>query len=93
MQSTNSTNSAVSVGSSDTSVLTADAGRLGIILVNDSDEAIYLGFGTAAVMNKGVRLNSAGGSLVLDNALMTSQAINAICTSGSKVLTYTTFNQ
>ena len=64
-----------------------------MILTNDSDEAIYLGFGTAAVMNTGVRLNASGGALVLDNALMTTQAINAICASGSKVLTYTTFNQ
>ena len=92
-QSTTSTNSAVTVGSSTTAVLTANAGRLGIILVNDSNEVIYLAFGDSAVANQGVRLNASGGSLVLDNSLMSTQAINAICASGSKVLTYVTFNQ
>lgn len=90
--STTSTNGATTVGSSTTAVLTADAGRKGLILVNDSDEAIYLAFGASAVANEGVRLNASGGALVLDNSLMTTQAINAICASGSKVLTYVAFN-
>ena len=90
--STTSTNGATTVGATTTAVLTASGGRKGIIFTNDSDEVIYLGFGTAAVLNSGARLNASGGALVLDNSLMTTQAINAICTSGSKVLTYVTFN-
>jgi len=76
----------VVVGSSTTVVKAASNARRVLILVNDSDEAMYLGFGEAAVMNKGVRLNAAGGSLELNSTNMFFGAINGICTSGTKNL-------
>jgi len=36
--------------------------RNNLILVNDSSEVMYLGFGNAAVANRGIRLNANGGS-------------------------------
>jgi hypothetical protein len=36
--------------------------RSGAIFVNDSDTVIYLGLGYEAAVNKGIRLNPAGGS-------------------------------
>ena len=90
MQSTTSTSSKVSVGTGSTAVLTANAGRKGIILSNDSDADLYLAFGAAAVMNEGVLL-SVDGVLKLDSALMSTQAINAISAAGTKNLAFTEF--
>ena len=93
MIQTNANNGAVTVGSSSTAVLTANGGRIGGALVNDSDEAIYLAFGEAAVLNSGIRLNADGGAFSFPQDVIYTGAINAICTSGSKVLTYTEFTQ
>jgi hypothetical protein len=76
---------AITVGSSSTSVVSANADRKRIIMVNDSDEPIYLAYGEAAVMNQGIRLNASGGAMIDDIWLGT---IFAICSSGSKELTY-----
>lgn len=59
-----------------------------LTLVNDSDEAIYVATGgAAAVMNKGIRLNAAGGMFSWDGADVPQGWVYAICSSGSKVLT------
>jgi len=92
MQSKSANNGKVSVAATTTAVLAASGGRVGIILANDSDETIYLGFGSAAVLNEGTPIPSAS-ALVLDNTLMTTLAINAISTNGSKNLAYTEFLQ
>jgi hypothetical protein len=76
---------AVTVGSSSTAVVSANTNRKRIIMVNDSDEPIYLAYGEAAVMNQGIRLNASGGAMIDDIWLGT---IFAICSSGSKELTY-----
>jgi len=83
---TSATSSGVTVGATTTVVLTATSGRLFAVLVNDSDEAMYISIGTPAVMNKGIRLNATGGTLRISGDELTSGAINAICASGSKVL-------
>lgn len=89
--SSTSASGAITVGAVTTVVLAEKTGRIGLVLCNDSDEAMYLAFGASAVMNSGTRLNANGGTILLDNALMSAQAINAICASGGKVLTYTEF--
>jgi len=81
-----STTSKVSVGNTSTSVLSANANRALAILVNDSDEEIYVYYGATAVINEGIRLNAEGGSVVEDNY---TGVITAICSSGSKNLTVT----
>lgn len=78
------TNTAVSVGSSSTTVLAANANRKQAILVNDSDEEMYLKYGATAVANSGLRLNAYGGTLV---ETVYTGVIDAICASGSKVIT------
>ena len=45
------------------------------------------GFGrAAAVLNQGVRINAAGGSLELTGGSLYLGAVNCICASGGKVL-------
>ena len=83
---TGANNGQVSVGSSSTSVLSTNRNRKFAILVNDSDEAIYVALGSTAVMNKGIRLNASGGNLIIDEKY--TGPVSAICSSGSKVLTY-----
>jgi len=78
------TNTAVSVGSSSTTVLASNANRKQAILVNDSDEEMYLKYGSGATANSGLRLNSYGGTLV---ETVYTGIITALCSSGSKVIT------
>ena len=77
------TNFNVSVGSSSTQVLAANSSRKLLILVNDSDEAIYVSLGAAATLNNGIRLNANGGALALDDPIYKG-VVNAISISGSK---------
>mgnify|MGYP007059453664 CR=1 FL=1 len=79
-------NTSVTVGSSSTSVLTANPTRKTVILTNDSDESIYVSLSGTAVMNQGIRLNSSGGAIVVDLDGIYTGAITAICSSGSKNL-------
>lgn len=77
------------IGATSTSVLSGNVKRCYLSLINDSDEAIYVKFGAAAVMNEGHRLNAGGGSLVLSQKDFWPQlndAVYAICASGSKNL-------
>lgn len=56
--------SAVSVGGSDTALVSANNGRAEITITNDhATQIVYLKLnGAAAELNKGIRLNAAGGS-------------------------------
>lgn len=82
------TNDQVTVGNTSTAVVSANVGRVYAGFVNDSDEPIYLALGATAVMNKGIRLNAYGGSyeILPDNLYI--GAVSAICSTGSKVLTF-----
>ncbi len=77
----------VTVGASTTEIAAANPNRSYALIQNDSDEVIYLGIGEDAVLNKGVRLNAAGGSYEMSPAFgnLSQAAINGISTSGSKV--------
>ncbi len=76
----------VDVGSGSTPVLSANANRKKMILVNDSNETIYVNFSATAVLNEGIRLNANGGNVVDD---IYTGAVSAISASGSKNLTVT----
>lgn len=80
----NAVNGKVTIGAVSTSVLSARS-RISIILTNDSDEAIYVAKGATAVLNEGIRLNSYGGSITIDDW---GGAVSAISTSGAKNLCY-----
>ena len=79
------TNFNVSVGTSSTQVLAANSNRKLLILVNDSDEPIYVCLGATATLNNGIRLNASGGALALDNPIYKG-VVNAISANGSKTL-------
>jgi hypothetical protein len=79
------TNFSVSIGTSSTQVLAANSGRKLLILVNDSDEPIYVSLGATATLNNGIRLNASGGALALDNPIYKG-VVNAISANGSKTL-------
>ena len=53
----------VDVTTSTTVVLAANGDREVAVVVNDSDEVIYLAIGNDAALNKGIRLNPNGGSV------------------------------
>ena len=78
------TNTKIEVGFVSTTVLALNADRIQAIIVNDSDEAVYVNLSATAVMNEGIRLNASGGSLVEDEY---TGVITAICSNGSKNIT------
>ncbi|MFW9821379.1 MAG: hypothetical protein ACFFE4_00495 [Candidatus Thorarchaeota archaeon] len=80
----------ITVGNTSTLILAASDTREYIGLVNDSNENIYVSFGSAAVMNQGLRLNSNGGSVVFKFPQIPYVAIYGICSSGGKNLTVQT---
>lgn len=79
----------VSVDSSDTQVIVANASRKFAQFVNDSDEVIYLALSATAVMNEGIRLNANGGSFEINLMNLYTGEVSAICASGTKNLTVT----
>lgn len=82
------THATVTVGNTSTLVLAADLKREHLLLINDSDEIIYISFGQTAVANTGIRLNAAGGSFEMTDTVY-QQAIYGICASGNKKLLVT----
>lgn len=82
------TNGSVTVGNGSTLVLNSKTGRKYALLVNDSDETIYVALGDDAVLNKGIPLFPYGGSLEIDGEQPFKGIVRAICASGGKNLTY-----
>jgi len=78
--------SKISVGSSSTTLIASNGSRKKLIVVNDSDEDVYVNFSGTAVMNEGIRINKKGGSVTDD---VYTGAVTGICTSGSKNVTVT----
>ena len=81
---TSATNTKANVTTASTLVLAANTDRIAAIIVNDSDEEIYLSLSGTAVMNEGIRLNPYGGTL---NETEYTGIISAICETGTKNLT------
>ena len=85
----------VTVANTTTVIQAANLDRVYLYIVNDSDEAVYLNIiGSAAVLNKGIRLKATGGSITIDNSGKPSYeritaAVNGICSSGGKLVTVT----
>ncbi len=89
---TTPTHTAVSVAVTSTAALAANANRLYVLLVNDSDTTIYIKLGAAAVANQGIRLNASGGAYEISKKAgnLYTGAIYAIHgASGTKVLLVT----
>lgn len=81
------------VTTSSSNVLDASSGRVYAVFVNDGTVPIYLSLTgtTAAVANRGIRLNASGGSFEINLSNDYIGQVNAITASGSAVLTVTAF--
>ena len=77
----------VTVVNTSTLALARECGRQYALLVNDSDETIYLNLGSAAVMNSGIPLTANGGAIEITGHDLFVGDVYAICSSGSKNLT------
>jgi hypothetical protein len=76
----------VSIGGSDASLVAANPARAEITICNDhATQILYLALGETAVLNKGIRLNAAGGSYT--TTAFTGE-IRAIATGAATVATY-----
>ncbi len=82
---------AVTAAVTTTAVLAANTDRLYALVINDSDEVIYIKLGASAVLNQGIRLNASGGNYEMSMKLgnLYTGAINGISTSGGKVVLVT----
>lgn len=83
-------NSQVTVGTGSTLVLKPNSRRRRVILVNNSNEDMYVAMDSAALASNGVPLTAGGGSYV-DEKRQPHEYIfkgqyTAICASGGKVL-------
>lgn len=85
-KSASATSTAITVGATSTTVLASNSSRLKAVIVNDSDEDIYLKYGSGAALHSGILLKAAGGAIIEE---MYTGIITGICVSGSKVLTLT----
>ena len=76
------------IGITSTTALAANANRLYALLINDSNETIYLKLGATAVVNEGIRLNANDGNYEMSKKLgnLYTGVINAICATGNKKL-------
>lgn len=76
------------IGTSSTQILSKNPDRVYALIVNDSQEPIYLGLAVDAVMNKGIRLNPNGGSfeITLGNPFLGK--VTGICANGNMNVTY-----
>lgn len=74
------------VGTTSLAFLNANPQRNYAILVNDSLQDIWLGFGEAAVSDKGIRLNSEGGNYEITWKNLFVGTISAISKSANVLL-------
>jgi len=78
------------VTTGDTQVVPVNKARSWLEIVNDSDTIIYLALGRTAVLNRGIRLNAAGGSFNVNTSNLFKGFIRAIHGgAGDKVLCIT----
>jgi|TARA_Y100000310_G_scaffold342905_1_gene448170 hypothetical protein len=83
-ESSANSNTKVSVGNTSTTIIALNASRRFVLIVNDSDEDIYLNLSGTAVINEGIRINANGGNYYED---IYTGIITGICASGSKNVT------
>lgn len=84
--SVSSTSGKVSVGSITTTILASNPARKSAMIVNDSDEDVYLNYSATAVINEGIRINANGGSIREESY---TGVITGITASGGKNVTIT----
>lgn len=82
---------AVTIGSTTTPVLSANPKRRYVILINDSNEEIYIALGATATKNTGIRINANGGSFEMSRGIgnLYLGEIAGVSTSGNMTLLVT----
>lgn len=78
----NVNNATAAVGAVSTTVLAANESRKRAIIVNAGSNGVWLSFGEAAVLGKGVYLAPAGGSFEIDPDELYTGVINGIAAAG-----------
>lgn len=83
-------NNGVTVQTSTTLLLTANANRMGLVITNSGANPVYLAFGDAATatVGKGVYLAANGGAFQLDSNFKWQGSIQAIASGGTSVVTF-----
>jgi len=76
------------VGQTSTLVLPREGGRQYALIVNISNETIYLNLGADAALETGIPLTPGGGAIELTGENLFVGDVYAICSSGDKKLTY-----
>ena len=71
------------MGAASVEIIPENKHRTGAWLINDSDVAIYLAIGRAAVAGFGIRLNAAGGAWEITKDNLVKGRIEGIAASGS----------
>ena len=79
----------VTMGVASALVIAANANRSYLLIINDSDVAVYLKVGVAAVLNEGIRINANGGSFEMSaiNGNLDTRVINGIAVAAAKIVT------
>lgn len=78
----------LSVGTLVATVVVANAARHFLELTNDSDTNMYLSYGKAPAMNRGLRINANGGAHWINQSNLFTGALTVICGSTQKMLGY-----
>ncbi len=78
----------VTVGVASALLVAANLDRTYLLIINDSDAAVYLKFGATAVVSEGIRLNANGGSLEISevNGNLDNRVVNAIAGAAAKIV-------
>ncbi|MES2224993.1 MAG: hypothetical protein V4478_03325 [Patescibacteria group bacterium] len=83
----NATNTGVAVGVASAAILTTNTARQNAVIVNGGSNAVYLGFGTAAVVGQGVYLAPSGGTYQINDQNLYIGAINGITSTQTSQVT------
>ena len=88
---TATTSTSVTLASASTTILSANNDRKMVILVNDSSYTQYVSCSSSASLNKGIRLNAGGGTLILETKDNYNGIITGIVFPGGQNITVTEF--
>ena len=73
-----------SVGpASASTIVSANAKRMSLVLINDGANTAYISLGASAVSGNGIRLNPAGASYEINGSNLYTGYVSAITTSGT----------
>ena len=76
------------VTTSTTEIVPKNRSRKFLILTNIGTGDCYISFGEDAILSRGILLGASGGSLVMDDDGISSEAVNGIVASGTSAVIY-----